>query len=83
MSLFKGDSLGSQVGQQFSTYDSDNDKYHVNCAERYKGAWWFATCGNCHLNAKYIDLVGGIDWYDWKKNVDNLKETQMKINPFI
>ena len=87
MSLFKGDSLSYHVGEQFSTYDNDNDYYHDgNCAGEYHGAWWFKVCHNSDLNAKYStnpNQLYVIEWYDWKKNWLNLKETQMKITPFI
>lgn len=39
-----GDSMTEQHGQKFSTYDRDNDKYDKNCAELYKGAWWYRAC---------------------------------------
>ncbi|GFR85355.1 ficolin-1 [Elysia marginata] len=36
-----GNSLTYHNGQQFSTYDRDNDKDSVNCAEFFTGAWWY------------------------------------------
>ena len=36
-----GDSLYYSNGMKFSTFDKDNDKDNGNCADFYKGAWWF------------------------------------------
>ncbi|XP_054083688.1 fibrinogen-like protein A [Zeugodacus cucurbitae] len=36
-----GDSLRIHLGMKFSTYDRDNGIYEENCAEIFKGAWWF------------------------------------------
>lgn len=43
----------SHNGMQFSTYDSDNDKYHENCAEQEGSGWWMNRCHAAHLNGKY------------------------------
>lgn len=43
----------SHNGMQFSTYDSDNDKYHGNCAEQEGSGWWMNRCHAAHLNGKY------------------------------
>ncbi|CAH1776964.1 unnamed protein product [Owenia fusiformis] len=40
-----GDSMSFQNGQQFTTYDQDNDsRDNENCAVTFKGAWWHASC---------------------------------------
>jgi len=42
---------------KFSTKDQDNDqKPDTNCAELYKGAWWFRSCYNCCLNGIYGEV---------------------------
>jgi ficolin len=71
-----GDSLTSawdndHNGQPFSTYDSDNDaRYYDNCAQHYRGAWWFHSCFQSHLNGVYYQrgthsnffVRNGIQW---------------------
>ena len=51
-----GDSLTAHhSGYEFSTYDQGNDMNTVNCAELYKGVWWYNKY-NCHrsnLNGYY------------------------------
>jgi len=40
----------SHNGQQFSTFDRDNDQHSsLNCAARF-GAFWWRSCGLCNLN---------------------------------
>lgn len=43
----------SHNGMQFSTSDSDNDKYDGNCAEQDGSGWWMNRCHAGHLNGKY------------------------------
>ena len=38
----------------FSTKDSDNDNNIVaNCADSFKGGWWYNACHNCQLNGLF------------------------------
>lgn len=39
-----GDQLSPPYGIKFSTFDRDNDNYGYNCAESWKGAWWYNAC---------------------------------------
>lgn len=53
-----GDSLtptwSNHDGQLFSTFDRDNDgRFYDNCAEKFRGAWWFRSCFESHLNGLY------------------------------
>ena len=43
----------SHNGMQFSTWDSDNDKYDGNCAEQDGSGWWINKCHAGHLNGVY------------------------------
>ncbi|RUS70299.1 hypothetical protein EGW08_021938 [Elysia chlorotica] len=46
-----GDSLKYHNGQNFSTFDQDNDLGPIgNCAKRYYGAWWYKYCHQSSLN---------------------------------
>ena len=68
-------------GMKFSTRDNENDNYiSYNCAEHYRGAWWFNGCFQSHLNAPYSSnpsTQSQIVWKDWKK-YNALKFTEMK-----
>ncbi|XP_074642492.1 fibrinogen-like protein 1 [Tubulanus polymorphus] len=88
-----GDSLTSywenHDQQQFSTKDSDHDnRFFDNCAEQYKGAWWFKSCFESHLNGLYKHQ-GGHDNYFQRDGIQwntihlhsSLKYTAMMVKP--
>lgn len=39
-----GDALRNHVNAMFSTKDQDNDRWSLNCADTFKGGWWFTNC---------------------------------------
>jgi len=50
---------------------SDNDaRFYDNCARHYRGAWWFSSCFQSHLNGIYYQrgshrnyfVRNGIQW---------------------
>lgn len=51
-------------GQKFSTYEQDNDNYSGNCAQRYRGGWWYNSCYYASLNNHY-----GHNKIDWGLNM--------------
>ncbi|XP_038647971.1 fibrinogen gamma chain [Scyliorhinus canicula] len=84
----------SQNYAQFSTPDSDNDKYEENCAAQDQVGWWMNRCYAANLNGKYhkggeytsrdttSGFNDGIIWATWKNRWYSLKEVSMKIIPF-
>eukprot|EP00915_Cephaloidophora_sp_WS-2016_P005778 GHVH01007650.1.p1 GENE.GHVH01007650.1~~GHVH01007650.1.p1 ORF type:complete len:408 (-),score=33.20 GHVH01007650.1:57-1280(-) len=80
------DGLAHHIGMRFSTKDRDNDSNGGNCAQKYKGAWWYKSCHDSNLNGQY--LAGphtsggdGVNWELWRGNKYSLKTASMKIRP--
>ena len=81
-----GDSFAEQNGMKFSTRDKDQDVDSRNCAEFFKGAWWYHDCHQSNLNGIYHEgahktYADGINWYTWKGHYYSLKFTEMKMRP--
>ena len=53
-----GDAMSDNNGNKFSTPDSDNDASAGNCAQVYKGGWWYGDCSLASLNGEYPSLSG-------------------------
>ena len=48
------DAMNNHNGQQFSTYDNDNDQSGgINCAYRRQGGWWYNNCYHANLNGPH------------------------------
>ncbi|XP_071946021.1 angiopoietin-related protein 2-like [Antedon mediterranea] len=78
-----GDSLTYHNGQQFTTYDRDNDPHStLNCADHHKGAWWYNGCAYSNLNGLYLTPGSythtGIFWIHFKRT-ESLKKTVMMV----
>ncbi|XP_017262099.1 fibrinogen gamma chain [Kryptolebias marmoratus] len=84
----------SHNGMQFSTFDSDNDRYDGNCAQQDGSGWWMNRCHAAHLNGQYYQggrytekdageagFDNGIIWVTWHNRWYSLKETTMKLIP--
>ena len=82
-----GDSFSAEHnGMAFTTKDSDNDITSFNCAQIYKGGWWYGNCHYSNLNGVYHhgnhkSYGDGVNWYHWKGHYYSLKKTEMKIRP--
>ncbi|XP_075041745.1 ficolin-2-like isoform X2 [Mixophyes fleayi] len=81
-----GDSLAYHNGMKFSTVDQDNDEDPSNCAQAYKGAWWYSKCHQSNLNGLYLPghhdtFADGIDWLSGKGYNYSYKQSEMKIRP--
>nr|XP_058973802.1 ficolin-2-like [Pocillopora verrucosa] len=83
-----GDSMTYHSNMQFSTNDQDNDhgfyNYVSNCAEHYKGAWWYNNCHRSNLNGLYhngseASYGKGVNWLTFRGYYYSLKRTEMKI----
>jgi len=79
-----GDSFTSHNNFYFSTKDADNDIWPKNCAEAFKGAWWYSKCHSSNLNGYYYNgshksYADGIEWYAWTGYYYSLPFTEMKI----
>ena len=76
-----GDSLSYHNNMTFSTKDRDNDAVSHNCANMFKGAWWYKNCYHSNLNGLYLASTGNSNWIvlqGWKIN-QSLKRTEMKM----
>ncbi|EDS27707.1 fibrinogen and fibronectin [Culex quinquefasciatus] len=64
-----GEVMHGNLGEGFSTYDSDNDKWSEgNCAQKYGGGWWFYDCKHTTLNGPFEkdnNTGRGMYWKGW------------------
>ena len=81
-----GDSLTTHNNQEFTTRDRDNDVWSSNCAERYKGAWWYRSCHGSNLNGLYLSgpqtmtsRASGVNWSAFRGHDYSLKVSEMKL----
>ncbi|XP_075041078.1 ficolin-1-like isoform X2 [Mixophyes fleayi] len=79
-----GDSLTYHANMSFST--TDKDLSPGNCAQTYKGGWWYKTCHYASLNGNYwqgphTTYADGINWNTGKGNHYSYKFSEMKIRP--
>ena len=79
-----GDSLANHNGQKFSTRDQDNEADNRNCAQTFKGGWWYNNCHYSNLNGLYhggshSSYADGVNWGGWKGYYYSLKFTEMKV----
>eukprot|EP00794_Sanderia_malayensis_P006873 gene6873-7648_t len=80
----RGDSLSYHNNMQFSTKDRDNDRYSLNCASSFKGAWWYYNCLYSNLNGLHPRKGGsasttGLSWYHWGNKYGTIRFSEMKL----
>ncbi|XP_077507725.1 techylectin-5A-like [Amblyomma americanum] len=61
------DALSDTNDLCFTTYDRDHDLAPENCADRYRGAWWYRGChlanlNGLNLNGPHASYADGIEW---------------------
>nr|XP_049583931.1 fibrinogen C domain-containing protein 1-like isoform X3 [Syngnathus scovelli] len=81
-----GDKLSSHSGMKFSTKDRDQDTAASNCADTYKGGWWYESCHWSNLNGLYkesgtCDGTNAIWMYLGGPKYTCLSFVEMKIRP--
>jgi len=83
-----GDGLGQSNGMRWTTYDKQNDQNgEENCAQLYRGAWWYKDCFWSNLNGEYADdgsegkmsSRSGMEW--GTRHFYSYMKTEMKIRP--
>ncbi|KAK3097514.1 hypothetical protein FSP39_010359 [Pinctada imbricata] len=81
-----GDVLKGHDGCGFSASDFDNDNLQIDCANYYKGGWWYNGCFNTNLNGPYVQSHGkmsrndaAFSSYIWKSRKYSLKGARMMI----
>jgi len=79
------DNMAYHNGQQFTTYDQDNDHYTGNCAYHSQGGWWYDSCYHANLNGPHTPRVPSLpgmspdDRLQWRSHY--LQSVQMMIRP--
>jgi ficolin len=67
-------------GMQFSARDEDNDMNDSgNCADSFKGGWWFNHCYIAFLNGPWAPESWAWPWYPTITSGSDIKETRMMI----
>ena len=70
--------------RHFSTKDRDQDIDSSNCAEIFKGGWWYAHCHSANPNGLYLggatdQYATGVVWNLWRGLQYSLKKMEIKI----
>ena len=71
-----GDGLRYHNGSLFTT--------KLNCAQRYKGGWWYKSCHSSNLNGPYLpgnhtSYADGIDWIPCWGFYYSVRSSVMKV----
>ncbi|XP_060079381.1 angiopoietin-related protein 7-like [Ylistrum balloti] len=78
------DAMALHNGMAFSTYERDNDMSSSNCADTYKGAWWYKSCYDCNLNGR--EYQNGTDNFQsliWDWFYPNIQYPQMMTTKML
>ncbi|XP_069108364.1 angiopoietin-related protein 7-like [Argopecten irradians] len=73
------DGMAYHNGMQFSTYDQDNDNHgSTNCAQQYRGGWWYNACYDANLNGRvYVNGSNNFQSMVWDNFYENIAYPHM------
>ena len=79
-----GDAMSPQNNVKFSAFDRDQDTWANNCAEEFKGAWWYKGCHLSNPNGLYLHgahstFADGVNWQPFKGHNYSLKTIEFKV----
>ncbi|XP_062572629.1 fibroleukin-like [Saccostrea cucullata] len=77
--LHTQDNIFDLSGMYFSTFDKDNDRSGSNCAEFYRGGWWFNACFNAFLNGPWAMEDWAYPWFPTVLSGEDVMETRMMV----
>ncbi|XP_076039744.1 scabrous [Oratosquilla oratoria] len=73
------DAMRYHSAMRFSTWDRDQDATETNCAEFYRGGWWFNACIHANLNGDYAN---GLSWFrDEDRHWLQLSSVEVMLRP--
>ncbi|XP_046570950.1 fibrinogen-like protein A [Haliotis rubra] len=71
-----GDKMLYSNNTRFSARNLDLDTASFNCADKYRGAWWYKNCVEADLNCLYSNQI-------YWQGISGIKSSSMKIRPLI
>ena len=57
-----GDAMTRHNPTTFTTFDSDNDEMHLNCANNRGGGFWWKACGYAQITGSRLAHHFGFTW---------------------
>ena len=61
-------------GQQFTTYDVDNDEWYRNCAHEHGGGFWFGICAHAHITTSPAS-----SYFYWRSSFYMLSSVEVRL----